>query len=231
MLKVVFTCEHGGNTIPEKYLPLFRNQAELLNTHRAYDIGALPLLESLAGEVADVFFCAKESRLLVELNRSLHHPDLFSAFTRQLPPDEREELLRKYYFPYRRAVEDQIRHFIGQGNRVLHVSVHTFTPVLEGEERQADVGLLFDPARAWEKWLCERWRVLLHQANPDLVVRMNYPYLGVDDGLTTYLRTVFGPEAYAGIELEVNQKFFLSRNRGSQVGVETALRTSLHKLI
>ena len=37
-------------------------------------------------------------------------------------------------------------------------------------------------------------------------MRRNYPYAGKGDGLTSYLRRRFGPAAYVGVELEVNQR-------------------------
>lgn len=231
MVKTIITCEHGGNQIPPRYRPLFREHARLLATHRGYDIGALPLAACLAEAAADAFFFAQESRLLVELNRSLHHPALFSEITRTLAPHQQQELLREYYFPYREAVENRIRQFIQSGFRVVQVAVHTFTPVLEGVERQADIGLLFDPDREGEKAFCENWRSCLQHLAPALVVRMNYPYRGVDDGFTTYLRTVFGPEEYAGIELEVNQKLFLPFDKGWRAEVEVALGASLAKMV
>jgi hypothetical protein len=43
-------------------------------------------------------------------------------------------------------------------------------------------------------------------AAPELVLRRNYPYRGTSDGLVTYLRRRHGDRAYAGVELEVNQK-------------------------
>ncbi|CAN5913527.1 N-formylglutamate amidohydrolase [soil metagenome] len=231
MLKVVMTCEHGGNQVPEKYQPLFYGQDGLLQSHRGYDIGALPLFTFLAEEVAHVSFYAEQSRLVVDLNRSLHSPELFSEKTNFLSPAEKEELLRELYFPYRSAVQSKIRQLVGEGNRVLHLSVHTFTPVLNGEERQTEVGLLFDPERPGEKHFCEKWRTFLQQEDPELEVRMNNPYLGTADGFTTSLRAVFRPEEYAGIELEVNQKFFLSRNKSRSKALALALRHSIRRLL
>ncbi|NJW55731.1 N-formylglutamate amidohydrolase, partial [Salinimicrobium sp. CDJ15-91] len=92
------------------------------------------------------------------------------------------------------------------GGEVLHISVHTFTPELEGEVRTADVGLLFDPAREEEADFCKRFQKSLFKQDKELQVKFNYPYLGIDDGFTTYLRQKF-PKQYLGIELEVNQKF------------------------
>ena len=48
------------------------------------------------------------------------------------------------------APED-LRAAVAARKQVLHVAVHSFTPVLHGERRNADVGLLYDPARPRER--------------------------------------------------------------------------------
>ncbi|MBX0334702.1 N-formylglutamate amidohydrolase [Pontibacter sp. HSC-14F20] len=206
MLRLLLTCEHGGNLIPSAYAPLFQGQQEVLKTHRGYDIGALELYNTLR-PVADIGFYSETSRLLVELNRSLHHAKLFSEFTQVLPPAEKERLLEKHFKPYREQVEQLIADFVSAGRRVLHVAVHTFTPVRDGEERKADIGLLYDPKRKHEQAFSRQWKVALNKADNELLVRFNYPYLGIADGFPTYLRRKFTADAYVGIELEVNQKF------------------------
>lgn len=206
MLKTLITCEHGGNEIPPAHAGLFTDAKELLQSHRGYDIGAQELLENLT-DLADKTFYATTSRLLVELNRSLHHRNLFSEITRKLPQSEQEQILKAHYHPYRERVEELIQDLVMVGHQVLHISVHSFTPVLDGEERQADIGLLYDPKREGERNFCRDWKEAFHEQQPELVVRFNYPYLGVSDGFTTYLRRKFTDRQYIGIELEVNQKF------------------------
>ncbi|SFF89087.1 N-formylglutamate amidohydrolase [Pontibacter chinhatensis] len=206
MLKTLITCEHGGNEIPPAHAGLFTDARELLQSHRGYDIGAQELLENLT-DLADKTFYATTSRLLVELNRSLHHRNLFSEITRKLPQPEQEKILKEHYHPYRERVEELIHDLVMVGHQVLHVSVHSFTPVLDGEERQADIGLLYDPKRVGERNFCRDWKEAFREQQPELVVRFNYPYLGVSDGFPTYLRRKFTDRQYIGIELEVNQKF------------------------
>ena len=206
MLKTLITCEHGGNEIPPAHAGLFTDAKELLQSHRGYDIGAQELLKNLT-DLADKTFYATTSRLLVELNRSLHHRNLFSEITRNLPQPEQEKILKEHYHPYRERVEELIQDLVMVGHQVLHISVHSFTPVLDGEERQADIGLLYDPKREGERHFCRDWKEAFRELQPDLVVRFNYPYLGVADGFTTYLRRKFTARQYIGIELEVNQKF------------------------
>lgn len=202
----VFTCEHGGNDIPSEYHSLFKPHKELLNTHRGIDFGALDLWSEACKKLKPDFqISSTTSRLLVELNRSLHHPKLFSSICNSLPNNEKEEILKTYYHPYRDSVEKFIAKNISK-HVVFHVSFHSFTPVMDGVERNADIGLLYDSALINERMFCANWREELNQINPDYRVRMNYPYLGKADGFTTYLRRKFGRN-YIGIELEVNQKF------------------------
>lgn len=202
---VVVSCEHAACRIPQRYRPLFRHARRALASHRGWDPGAAELGRTVARRLDTVLLAARWSRLLVELNRSVGHPRLFSEFSRVLSPTERTELLAACYFPHRERVREAVRQQLAAGRRVIHLGVHSFTPVLQGEVRRADVGLLYDPRRAWERQLCEAWRQALRQGRPDLRIRRNYPYLGQADGLTTAFRREFSDAQYAGIEVEVNQ--------------------------
>ena len=204
-MKLILTCEHAGNEIPENYRELFSGAEEVLETHRGFDPGARDLFRHLSG-LAVFSQDYMISRLLVEPNRSLGHAQLFSEFTAPLQEPQKKEILEEFYLPYREYVEGRIQNLLQEGTEILHISVHSFTPVLDGEVRDADIGLLFDPSRSSEKSFCEKFRESILQQDESLNVRFNYPYLGVDDGFTTYLRQKF-PQQYLGIELEVNQKF------------------------
>jgi predicted N-formylglutamate amidohydrolase len=153
------------------------------------------------------------SRLLVDLNRSIGHPQLFSAATRGAPLMLRAKFVEQHYRPYRVQVECLVRQAVSRGRRVIHISSHSFTPELDGKVRRADVGLLYHPARRGEAELCARWKASLAAFAPALRVRRNYPYAGKGDGLTTYLRQRFPHGAYVGIELEVNQRIVLTAGR------------------
>ena len=205
-MRVLITCEHGGNKIPAQYWPLFSKMKAALRTHRGYDPGALALARDFAKAFDAELVYSTTSRLLVELNRSPGHPRLFSEATRGLTHDERERVMQRYYWPYRQWVEAQVAAAREQGENVVHVSSHSFTPVLDGEVRRADIGLLYDPRRAAERDFCLAWQRALREADRALVVRRNYPYRGSDDGLTTHLRRLHPDAHYAGIEIEVNQK-------------------------
>ena len=205
----IVTCEHGGNRIPAEYAPLFRGHHRLLATHRGYDPGALTMAHALARALGAVLVASTISRLLVELNRSPGRQFLFSPIMRGAPDAVRDDVCRRYYTPYRSKVEGCIRQLVASGRHVVHVSSHSFTPLLDGIARRADAGLLYDPDRTGERDLCLSWQRALRNRAPDWIVRRNYPYLGRSDGFTSYLRRRFAKSLYTGIELELNQKHVL----------------------
>jgi predicted N-formylglutamate amidohydrolase len=209
----LITCEHGGNRIPATYRGLFRGRRALLDSHRGYDPGALVMGRALAKAFRAPLLSATVSRLLVDLNRSIGHPQLFSAATRGAPAKLRSRIVERHYRPYRVRVERFVRQSVSRGRRVIHISSHSFTPELYGKVRRADVGLLYDPGRRGEAALCARWKAALAALDPQLRVRRNYPYAGKGDGLTSYLRRRFPRDAYVGVELEINQKIVFAAGR------------------
>ena len=209
----LITCEHGGNRIPARFRHCFADREDVLQTHRAFDPGALALARDLAKQCGAPLISSTISRLLIELNRSTWHKALFSEFTRPLDKHVRDDIFRAYYQPYRDEVEAHIGQAVNRGKRVIHISSHSFAPELDGEVRNADVGLLYDPTRARERELCRTWQQAIREQGPQFAVRMNYPYSGTSDGFPAYLRKRFNGAAYLGIELEVNQHFYLNDKR------------------
>lgn len=204
--EIIITCEHAGNDVPELYQSLFEDNPAILNTHRGYDIGAYELTQICSEKLKVTPHVHSVTRLLVDLNRSLNSSELFSEYGEPLDEQTRKSVVEDYYEPHRHSVEQQIADRIEEGKEILHLSVHTFTPKLNGTVRDADVGLLYDPSRSSEEEFCKIWRSELEKES-DLNVRFNYPYPGVMDGFSTYLRTQFSDPDYAGLEIEVNQKF------------------------
>ena len=218
----LITCEHGGNRIPAPYRSLFQGCEALLDTHRGYDFGALVMARALARALRAPLVTSTISRLLIDLNRSIGHPRVFSAATRGAPARLRAKIVEQHYRPYRLQVERLVRQSVSRGRRVIHISSHSFTPELDGKVRRADVGLLYHPGRRGEAELCARWKASLAAFAPQLRVRRNYPYAGKGDGLTSYLRQRFAPSAYVGIELEINQSIVIAAGKRW-----AALRSSL----
>ena len=210
----IITCEHGGNRIPAPYRRLFRGQRALLDSHRGYDPGSLVMAKALASALRGRrWWLRLTSRLLIDLNRSIGHPQLFSAVTRAAPAQTRAQIVDEHYRPYRVQVERLVRQAVARGHRVIHISSHSFTAELDGKVRGTDVGLLYHPGRRGEAEVCARWKESLAASAPELRVRRNYPYAGKGDGLTSHLRLRFAQSDYVGIELEVNQGIVFAAGR------------------
>ncbi len=225
-VKFILTCEHGGAEIPEEYTYVFAKDAGVLKTHRGYDIGAFEMFELMRAVKADSSYFSTTSRLLVELNRSLKHKALFSEFTKPLQKIVRKHILAKYYTPYRNTVYAKIYKWISKGYRVIHISVHTFTPIMNDKERAVDIGLLFDPKKKSEKDFCMEWKKEMKLLDDSFKVKFNEPYLGKSDGFTTFLRKEFDSACYSGIELEVNHKFFVDNANQWPEAITKVLRNS-----
>src|SRR5262249_52034065 len=159
--------------IPKGYAAHFAGAEEVLASHRGWDPGALELAKRIAKATGAPLRISETSRLVVELNRSLGHPRFFSEFTRDLPAAERKLLIDTHWRKYREGVEHKIELLMLAADNVRHLSVHSFTPVLDGEVRNCDVGLLYDPKRKSEVAWCSAWLARLKAKRPDWVLRRN----------------------------------------------------------
>ena len=211
---VLLTCEHGGNKIPKRYQENFKKHKKLLSTHRGLDIGALGVAKLLSKCLGAPLVASEISRLLVDLNRTIGNEGQFSKISSKIK--ERDFILEKYYYPHHVRVQNQINKALIESNQIIHLGIHSFTPKLNGEVRQTDIGILFDPKIPLEIEFSRLLKDQLRISAPELRVRMNYPYKGTSDGLTRSLRKAFGKTIYAGIEIEINQKFFTSEQKQNQ---------------
>jgi predicted N-formylglutamate amidohydrolase len=209
---LLITCEHGGNQIPLSYRKWFKALENILHSHRGYDPGALDIAKIVAKRTNSPLVFEKISRLLIEQNRSRKSKNVFSEYSSKMSVEEKQNLLEKVYDPYHESVAT----FISENfkNRVItfHFSIHTFTPVMNCKERNADVGLLYDPSRIIERELSDIIKEKIEGEINGLKVRKNYPYKGTSDGLTTTLRKQYTQKNYCGIEIEINQKHFLANS-------------------
>lgn len=204
----VLTCEHASNRVPPHLAPAFARARAAIESHRGWDAGALSVARALARRLEVALFAGSVSRLVVDLNRSRTARGIFSAWTRALSRAEQEALLSRHWTPFRSAVREHIDAALESGACVAHVSVHSFTPRLGPKLRNADVGLLYDPARGRERRLADAIAAELGARAPGLSVRRNYPYRGIADGHTTALRRALPASVYTGLELELSQGLF-----------------------
>ncbi len=221
---LVLTCEHASAAVPARYRSLFAGEAGLLDSHRGIDFGAHELARRLARGLSAPLVAGKVTRLLVELNRTRRR---FSAL---VPEALHPELLKTFWTPHHQEVARLVEAAAARSRLALHVAVHSFTPVLGGERRNAEIGLLYDPRRRLEARFADAWHAALRARAPELRVRRNYPYLGRSDGLPTSLRRKLSATRYVGLELEVNQALALGPKEGwrrTMTVVEDSLRQAL----
>ena len=220
-MKLMLTCEHASNRLPatfKKFVP-----TNVQGTHRAYDIGALKVFRKLVKFAKPEFSCeGKFSRLFVDLNRTITNKSAFSEYYGELETSDKAAAEKvkteatAYWKEYRANVERFVTQNIGKGSKaagnkgatIVHLGIHSFTPVLNGKPRNTDIGILYDPTRPQERAYANVIKDEIKRLYPHMKVRFIYPYKGTSDGLTTSLRKKFGPR-YVGIEIEMNQKFFI----------------------
>ncbi len=216
---LLISCEHAGYKIPKVYCNQIDEATKaLLPTHRGWDQGALNLAKLVSkSENAPLFF-TEISRLLIDCNRSIQHPKVFGPSFRDKSPQEKEQIANDYYHPYRNSIVEAIERFHSRNLKVLHFAFHSFTPILDGETRNAELGLLYDPGRSSEKHWAEVYGEQLRAVGFPWRSRRNYPYLGKSDGFTRFLRARFKAEIYAGFELEFNQAIFQNSADSNRIG-------------
>ena len=213
---LILTCEHASNKLPAAFKSAV--PAEVLKTHRAYDIGALAVFRKLVKFAKPEFHCeGKYSRLFVDLNRTITNKSAFSDYYEALDKATAAKTKAQataYWQEYRAAIEKFVESAIKPKTRaaksepeIVHLGIHSFTPELNGKVRNTDIGILYDPSRPKECELAQVIKAEIKRLHPEMKVQFNYPYKGTSDGLTTTLRKKIGTR-YVGIEIEINQKFF-----------------------
>ena len=148
---VLLVCDHASCRFPESLgdmgLDPFARRC-----HLAVDIGAGPLTERLSKSLGVTAVLAQYSRLVVDCNRQLLDPSAFLVFgdgifvpgnsnLLQADKDVRSEAI---YWPYHSAIEEQIGRLKTIGPPPFFVSLHSFTPVLNGVSRSWEMGVLWD---------------------------------------------------------------------------------------
>ena len=150
-MPVLLVCDHAGRRFPESLgemgLDPFARRC-----HLAVDIGAGSLTERLAEDLGITAVLARYSRLVVDCNRQLLDPSAFLEFgdgvvvpgNRNLRAAEKTARSDAIYWPYHRAIDEQLRRLKVIGPPPAFIAVHSFTPVLNGASRPWQVGVLWE---------------------------------------------------------------------------------------
>ena len=148
---ILLICDHASCRFPARLgdmgLDPFARRC-----HLAVDIGAGPLTERLATSLGATAVLAQYSRLVVDCNRELMDPSAFLEFgdgilvpgNRNLRKRDRQARADAIYWPYHKAVDAQVQRLRSSGPPPSFIAVHSFTPVMNGESRPWEMGVLWD---------------------------------------------------------------------------------------
>ncbi len=148
---VLLVCDHASNFIPRALANLGLDETHLW-WHIAYDIGVAEVTRLLSRRLGATAILCGFSRLVIDPNRA---PDMPSSIpetvdgvtipgNRNLSGAEREKRIATFFKPYHQAIEGRLRMLAARGPVPAVVSLHSFTPVMDGFERPWQVAALWD---------------------------------------------------------------------------------------
>ena len=207
MTGLVLSCEHASWTLPpgvDLGVPL-----DVLRSQASWDHGAFEIATQLSDVVGLPVHAGAFSRMFVDLNRDPAHADVVPRISygavvpgnAALTAGDRAARIAEFHTPYWDAVRGDVAARLHDSRQVLHFSSHSFDPALDPAQRTYEVGVLYDPAHAFEAELAER--LLFHLRGAGLDVRANQPYHGTGPAICTSFRRELGAH-YAGIQFETS---------------------------
>ena len=176
----IIVCEHASNHIPVGLQNLGLSN-HVLESHVAWDIGALGVATELARLMRSLLVHCAVSRLVYDCNRP---PEASSAIpirseifnitgNKNLSEAARETRINGVFRPFSDAVDSQIRHHGGRLQTM--VTVHSFTPVFNGQVRMVEIGILHGKDDRLARAMME---TIPPETSYD--VRLNEPYSATD---------------------------------------------------
>lgn len=202
---ILILCDHASRAVPAAMNGLGLD-ADALERHIAYDIGAQDIVRDLARRLDAQAVLAGYSRLLIDCNRQPGHPgsipqdsdDTHIPGNRDLSEEGLEARADSFFWPYHHAITNVLARMWRSGSVPVVFSVHTFTPSLGGEDRYWDIGVLWNRDPRLAKPLMEKLR-----ASDDLHVGDNQPYSGREVAYTIDLHG--GSAGFPNCAVEIRQ--------------------------
>lgn len=198
--------DHAGNAVPAALDALGLGAAELAR-HIGWDIGVAGLGRMLAERLDAVFIEQHYSRLVVDCNRAPDREDAMAARSdgtivpgnAVLDGPAREARLAAIHRPYQTAIAEALAARDAEGRETILIALHSFTPVMAGEARLWDVGVLHDGREdGFALAVLDRLR-----AQSALVVGDNEPYRMDETDYTLPIHAYPAHRRY--VEMEVRQ--------------------------
>jgi len=200
----VIVCDHASNRIPEEYKS-FGFADDALQTHIAWDPGALAVARRLSARLDAPLFWPDVSRLVIDCNRAPDASSLIVAESegrpvlanRAVSEVERSRRLDRIHTPYHEAIDSCLARRLAARLPTAIIAVHSFTPVYFGKVRPWQVGIVFDDDRRMADLLVRGLK-----AEPGLTVGINEPYSPADQVYYTVSRHA-GPRGLPAAMIEI----------------------------
>lgn len=177
--KCVIVCDHASNAVPKALGTLGLRKSDL-KKHIAWDPGTEDIGRHVAQRLDAPLVLASWSRLVVDLNRGHDSRECMREESDhvRIPGNEalteaqRKQRLDEIFWPYHRAVDAQLQKFLDRGVAPALLSIHSFTPEMDGFRRPWHIGVLWNKEEGIALDLVAR----LRKNNPDLRIGENEPY-------------------------------------------------------
>jgi len=226
---IVITCEHASNELPEGYIWTENDRTYFADQHWGYDPGSLDMALYLAKELKCVVVYSLYSRLLLDVNRNITADTLFRKngdgqiidLNKDITYEEEQKRIIKYHHSYYSALRD----ISNQIDPLYIFSVHSFTPLYEGQARSLEIGILVNYSDELAQKIHEIYKKKDHK------VAINEPYDG-KQGLATLEALLFAkyPVRRQGVEFEFRNDLLLDPKKSLKLKNDTleALKTVCH---
>ncbi len=178
--RAVLICDHGGRAIPAALGDLGLD-ATALARHIAWDIGIAEVTRHVSKRLDAAAVLGGYSRLVIDCNRRLDDPTSIAQESdgvavpanRGLDAAARRARAAACFEPYHAAIARILDGRLRAGLVPALVSMHSFTPVMNGFERPWHIGVLWNRDPRLPVKLLARLG-----AEPDLCIGDNEPYTG-----------------------------------------------------
>ena len=206
LLPVLLVCDHASNRFPRS---LGTMGLDYLNrvSHIALDIGASAVAKALAENLGATAVICQYSRLIVDCNRELVDDSAFLECSdsvdvpgnHDLQESEKERRASEIYWPYHNAIKGQIVRLKKHGIDPVVISIHSFTPVINGNDREWEIGVL------WDKDSVTAEIFITRLVESGYLVGDNKPYSGKDaEDFTIDFHAESDGLPHVGIEISQN---------------------------
>jgi predicted N-formylglutamate amidohydrolase len=200
----VIVCDHASNRIPAEFKS-FGFADDALQTHIAWDPGALPVARHLSAEFDAPLFWPDVSRLVIDCNRAPESHSLIVTESegRLVPANvglseaERSRRLDLIHAPYHAAIDACVRRRLVAKRATTLIAIHSFTPVYLGKSRPWQIGIVFGEDRRIANLLIRELKT-----DPALSVGINEPYSPADQVYYTVERHA-GPQGLPAAMIEI----------------------------